>query len=137
MFQADNVHTTTAPRTPVGSAASLSPKAPKYGVTCSQIMKRAWQLAALNNPTRKDKRREKLGRWMCHAWDKARRGHTDNWTFLSPEHEARCLEHQLVTLQYDDRRTEAHYTLMQSLRDSISDLRRHDLPQPQKEGSRP
>jgi hypothetical protein len=123
MFQADNVHTTTAPRTPVGSAASLTPKAPKYGVTRRQIMKRALQLAALNNPTRKAKRREQLGRWMRHAWDEARRGDTENWTFLSPEHEARCIEKELVTLQYDDRRTDAHYALMQSLRDSLSALR--------------
>src|ERR1700674_5241248 len=115
MLQADKSHTTTLPRARVGSAASLTSKAPKYGVTRSQVMKRAWQLAALNNPTRKAKRREQLGRWMRHAWDEARRGHTDNWTFLSPEHEARCLEYQLVTLQYDDRRTETHYALMQSL----------------------
>jgi hypothetical protein len=123
MFQADNVHTTTAPRTPVGSAASITPKAPKYGVTRSQVMKRAWQLAALNNPIRKKKRHEQFGRWMRHAWDEARRGRTDNWTFLSPEHEARCLEHQLVTLQYDDRRSLAHYALMDSLRASLSALR--------------
>ena len=48
---------------------------------------------------------------------------TENWTFLSPEHEARCIEKELVTLQYDDRRTDAHYALMQSLRDSLSALR--------------
>ncbi len=51
MFQADNSHTTTLPSAPAGSAASLTSKAPKYGVTRSQLMKRAWQLAALNNPT--------------------------------------------------------------------------------------
>jgi hypothetical protein len=123
MFQADNSHTTTLPSAPAGSAASLTSKAPKYGVTRSQVMKRAWQLAALNNPTRKAKRREQLGRWMRHAWDEARRGDTENWTFLSPEHEARCIEKELVTLQYDDRRTDAHYALMQSLRDSLSALR--------------
>jgi hypothetical protein len=78
-----------------------------HALARSQIMRRTWQLAHLNNPTRKDKRREQFGRWMRHAWDEARRGHTDNWTFLSPEHEARCLEYQLVTLRYDDRRTEA------------------------------
>jgi hypothetical protein len=127
MFQADDVHTTTAPRTLAGSAASTPTKAPKYGVTRSQVMKRAWQLAALNSPTRKDRRREQLGRWMRHAWDEARRGDTENWTFLSAEHEARCLEHRLVTLQYDDRRTEAHYALMQTLRDSISALRISEL----------
>jgi len=55
--------------------------------------------------------------------DEARRGDAGNWTFLSPAHEARALERQLVTLQYDDRRTRAHYALMQSLRDSISVLR--------------
>jgi hypothetical protein len=42
---------------------------------------------------------------MRMAWGEARRGETENWTFLSPEHKARCLERQLVTLQYDDRRT--------------------------------
>jgi hypothetical protein len=94
-----------------------------HALARSQIMRRAWQLAHLNNPTRKDKRREQFGRWMRHAWDEARRGHTDNWTFLSPEHEARCLEHQLVTLQYDDRRSLAHYALMDSLRASLSTLR--------------
>jgi hypothetical protein len=57
------------------------------------------------------------------AWDEARRGETENWAFLSPEHEARCLERQLVTLQHDDRRTSAHYALMPSLRDSVRSLR--------------
>jgi hypothetical protein len=121
MFQAADSHTTIASEPPVG-AASSSPQI-KYGVTRSQVMKRAGQLAAINNPTRKDRRRAELGRWMKYAWDEARRGDTENWTFLSPEHEAQCLEHQLVTLQYDDRRTEAHYALMQSLRDSLSALR--------------
>jgi hypothetical protein len=120
MFQAANIHTTTASEPPLG-APSASLKI-EYGVTRSQMMKRAWQLAALNNPTRKDQRREHLGRWMRHAWAEAGRGETERWSFLSPEHEARALEHQLTTLQYDDRRTEAHYALMQSLRDSITAL---------------
>jgi hypothetical protein len=123
MFRAVDTHTTTAPRMPAGSAASLTSKTPTHGFNRSQVMKRAWQLAALNNPIRKNKRHEQFGRWMRHAWDEARRGHTDNWTFLSPEHEARCLEHQLVTLQYDDRRSLAHYALMDSLRASLSALR--------------
>jgi hypothetical protein len=123
MFQAEDTHTTTAPGTPAGSAVSPRNKAPKHSVTRSQVMTRAWQLAALNNPTRKDKRREQLSRWMKHAWGEARRGDTENWTFLSPEHEARCLERQLITLEYDDQRTRAHYALMDSLRASIRALR--------------
>jgi hypothetical protein len=121
MFQAADSHTIIASEPPLGAhSASLKIK---YGVTRSQVMKRAWQLAALNNPTCKDQRREQLGRWMRHAWAEARRGETERWSFLSPEHEARVLERQLVTLQYDDRRTEAHYALMQSLCESISALR--------------
>jgi hypothetical protein len=98
--------------------STLSPK-PKYAVTRSQVMKRAWQLAKLNRGNVNNTGRERLGQYMRMAWDEARRGETENWTFLSPEHEARCLVRQLVTLQYDDRRTSAHY----ALRDSISALR--------------
>ena len=94
-----------------------------HGLTRSQIMRRAWQLAHLNNPTSKARARQSLGRWISMAWDQARRGDTEHWTFLSAEHEARCLEHQLVTLQYDDRRSRAHYALMDSLRRSIGALR--------------
>jgi hypothetical protein len=100
-----------------------------HGLTRSQIMRRAWQLAHLNNPTSKARVCQSLGRSISHAWQEAREGRTDNWTFLSAEREARCLEHQLVTLQYDDRRTEAHYALMQSLRDSLSALRAFDVIQ--------
>jgi hypothetical protein len=123
MFQAAATLSTAVLCVPVGSAAFTPTKASKYGVTRSQVMKRAWQLAALNNPIRKDRRRKQLGRWMRHAWDEARRGDAENWTFRSPEHEARCLESQLVTLQHDDRRSRAHYALMDSLRGSISALR--------------
>ena len=123
MFQADDNHTTTPPSSPASAAVSiLSPK-PKYAVIRSQVMKRAWQLAKLNRGNVNNTGRERLGQYMRMAWDEARRGETENWTFLSPEHEARCLVRQLVTLQYDDRRTSAHYALMQSLRDSISALR--------------
>jgi hypothetical protein len=94
-----------------------------HGLTRSQIMRRAWQLAHLNNPTSKVRARQSFGRWSSHAWKEARESRTENWTFLSAEHEARNLEHQLVTLQYDDRRTQAHYALMDSLRASIGALR--------------
>ena len=48
MFQGDDNHTTTPPGSPASVAVStLSPK-PKYSVTRSQVMKRAWQLAKLN-----------------------------------------------------------------------------------------
>jgi hypothetical protein len=119
MFQADNSHITIASEQPAG----LVNLQPKYSVTRSQVMKRAWQLAKLNRGNVNNTGRERLGQYMRMAWDEARRGETENWTFLSPEHKARCLERQLVTLQYDDRRSSAHYALMQSLRDSVRSLR--------------
>jgi hypothetical protein len=123
MFQGDDNHTKTPATSPASVAVStLSPK-PKYSVTRSQVMKRAWQLAKLNRGNVNNTGRESLGQYMRMAWDEARRGETENWAFLSPEHEARCLERQLVTLQHDDRRTSAHYALMPSLRDSVRSLR--------------
>jgi hypothetical protein len=119
MFQADDSHTTITSEPP--ARAIIHP--PKYGVTRSQVMTRAWQLAKLNRRTANESGRERLGEFMRMAWGEARRNDTENWTFLSPKHEARCLERQLVTLQYDDRRTQAHYGLMDSLRASISSLR--------------
>jgi hypothetical protein len=98
MFQGDDNHTTTPPSSPASVAVStLSPK-PKYSVTRSQVMKRAWQLAKLNRGNVNNTGRERLGQYMRMAWGEARRGETKNWTFLSPEHEARCLERQLITL---------------------------------------
>jgi hypothetical protein len=119
MSQADHFHSTIASE-PLLKAASFQSK---HGIRRSQVMRRAWQLAALDSATRKDRRREQLGRWMRQAWAEVRRGDTEQWSFLSLEHEARALEHQLTTLQYDDRRTEAHYALMDSLRASIRALR--------------
>ena len=85
-------------------------------------MRRAWQLASLNHPVHKAKRRERIGAFMAMAWKEAREGRTETWTFLSAEHEARAIERQLTTLQFDDRRTQAHYALMDSLRASIRAL---------------
>ena len=94
-----------------------------HGLSRSQIMKRAWQLAKLNRGNIHTSTRDKIGRWISHAWQEAREGQTENWTFLSVEHEARSLEHQLTTLEFDDRRSAAHYSLMASLRASITALR--------------
>ena len=95
MFQADDSHTTIASEPPAELATS--PK-PKYGVTRSHVMKRAWQLAKLNRGNVNNTGRERLGQYMRMAWNEARRRETENWTFLSPEHKARCLERQLITL---------------------------------------
>lgn len=122
MFQADEALSTIASNSSFGPTSSPD-KTLRYGITRSQVMKRAWQLAALNNPVHKHKRRAQLGQWMKMAWAEARRGDTERWSFLSPEQEARALERQLVTLEYADRHTEAHYTLMDLLRASITELR--------------
>lgn len=120
MSQANDTPITTPADAPAGSAVPIK----SYnGVTRSQIMKRAWQLAKLNKGKSSSTGREQIGLWISHAWKEAREGRTDNWTFLSPEHEARCIEHQLVVLQNDDRRSPAHYTLMASLRASVNALR--------------
>ena len=93
------------------------------GITRGQIMLRAWQLARLNRKTMTASLRIDFGRWLSHAWKEAREARTDNWSFLSPEHEIRSLEHQFVTLEQDDRRTDGMRKLMASLRASINELR--------------
>lgn len=98
------LHTVQAFRSRQASATPAVLPKTKYSVTRSQVMKRAWQLAKLNRRTANETGRERLGYYMRMAWDEARRGDT----------EARALERQLVTVQYDDRRTQAHYTLMLS-----------------------
>ena len=103
MFQANDSHSTT----PSGSSAGIAVSSKTYhGVTRSQIMKRAWQLAKLNRGNIHTSVRDQIGRWISHAWQEARDGQTENWTFLSAEHEARSLEHQLTTLEFDDRRSQ-------------------------------
>jgi hypothetical protein len=123
MFQAKDVHTTIASAFPADSAASAPTREPKCGVTRSQVIKRAWQLARLNRLNGKASLRQSLGRWIAYAWAEARNGQTESWTFLSAAHEVRNLEHQLMTLQYDDRRSPAHYARMDSLRASIRTIR--------------
>ena len=85
MFQANDSHSTT----PSGSSAGIAVSSKTYhGVTRSQIMKRAWQSAKLNRDNIHSSIRDQLGRWISHA---CREGQTENWTFLSAEHEARSL----------------------------------------------
>ena len=88
----------------------------------SQIMHRAWQLARLNRKTVTASLRMDFGRWLSHAWKEAREGRTENWSFLSPEHKARALEYQLVTLEHD-RRTDSNRAHMGQLGDKIRALR--------------
>jgi hypothetical protein len=64
MFQATDTYNTTPSEPPAGSVA----RPPKYNVTRSQVMKRAWQLAKLNRRTAHDSGRERLGQYMRMAW---------------------------------------------------------------------
>ena len=97
-----------------------------HGLTRSQIMRRAWQLAHLNNPTSKARARQSLGRWQATAWDQAQRGDTENWTFLSAAHEARAVEHQLTALEWgngSDRYMPDHIAAKHTLRARLNVLR--------------
>ena len=97
-----------------------------HSLTRSQIMRRAWQLAHLNNPTSKARARQSLGRWISLAWDQARRGDTEHWTFLSAEHEARAVEHQLTALEWgcgSDRFMPDHIAAKHTLRARLNELR--------------
>jgi anaerobic selenocysteine-containing dehydrogenase len=91
-----------------------------HGLTRSQIMRRAWQLARLNRPNAKTGLRAS-SQWQTMAWDEARNGQTERWSFLSAEHEARSvarsIERQLTVLTYADRRTPEMERQMDSLRD--------------------
>ena len=109
MSQATDTLTMTPPGRPGGIAVSSRTY---HGVTRSQIVQRAWQLAKLNRGNIHTSVRGQIGRWISHAWQEARDGHTENWTFLSADHEARSLEHQLTRLEFDNRRSAAHYSLM-------------------------
>jgi len=94
-----------------------------YGLTRSQIMRRAWQLARLNRPNGKTSVRQSLGRWIAYAWAEARNGKTDSWSFLSAEHEALAIERQLTVLTFADRRTPEMQRQMAVLRSDLSALR--------------
>jgi anaerobic selenocysteine-containing dehydrogenase len=93
-----------------------------HGLTRSQIMRRAWQLARLNNPTVKTGLRA-ASQWQTMAWDEARNGNTERWSFLSAEHEARAIERQLTVLTFADRRTPEMQRQMAVLRSDLSALR--------------
>ena len=81
--------TVTLITTPSGQLAGIAVSSKTYhGVTRSQIMKRAWQPAKFNRDNIHSSIRDQLGRWISHA---CREGQTENWTFLSAEHEARSL----------------------------------------------
>lgn len=126
MFQADDSHTTTPPCLPLGSALSILAPKPKYGVTRSQVMKRAWQLAKLNRRTANESGRENIGQWMRLAWDEARRGDTEHWTFLSAEHAARAVERQLTEARMghgSDIFMGVNFALIRSLGDRLAALR--------------
>lgn len=92
-----------------------------YGLTRSQIMRRAWQLATLNRPSNTPLR--SAGRWQVMAWREARAGETQRWSFLSAEHEARAIERQLTVLTYADRHTPEMQRQMAALRASLNEFR--------------
>lgn len=97
-----------------------------HGLTRSQIMRRAWQLAHLNSPTSKARARQSLGRFISTAWKEAREGRTDYWTFLSAEHEVRAVQDQLaaVSMGYgSDRFSTVNFDLRRSLTEKLASLR--------------
>ena len=91
-----------------------------HGMTRSQIMQRAWQLAKLNKRSMNDSGRKQLGRWISLAWQEAREGNTNNWTFLSAAHEARSIERQLVQHEMEPSRNSAG--IVAALRASLAQL---------------
>ena len=99
MFQANKTHTTTVPGTLSRSAVSPT-KTPKYGVTRSQVMMRAWMLAKLNRHTTSESSRTKLGWAMSYAWKEAREGRTEHWDFLSSAHAAFAIEREITALEW-------------------------------------
>jgi hypothetical protein len=97
-----------------------------HGLTRSQIMRRAWQLANLNNPTNKIRARQSLGRWMAYAWKEARDSRTANWSFLSAEHAARAVEDQLTAVRMgngSDRFSGMNFEFRRSLTEKLASLR--------------
>jgi hypothetical protein len=97
-----------------------------YGLTCSQIMRRAWQLAKLNRGTVNSTGRENLGKWISYAWAEAQRGETENWDFLSAEHEAHAVERQLTAVSMghgSDRFSGVNFSLRSLLTDRLASLR--------------
>jgi hypothetical protein len=97
-----------------------------HGLTRSQIMRRAWQLAHLNNPTCNARARQSLGRFISAAWQEAREGRTAYWTFLSAEHEARAVEDQLCAVRMSngsDRFSAMNFELRRSLTEKLATLR--------------
>jgi hypothetical protein len=98
----------------------------RYGVTRSQVMKRAWMLAKLNRRTANETGRERLGQYMRMAWVEARHGETEHWTFLSAEHAARAVERQLTEARMghgSDRYSGVNFGLIRSLGDKLAALR--------------
>jgi hypothetical protein len=59
-------------------------------VTRQDIMRRAHELAKLNNGSSAHKR--PFGEWLKLAWAEAREGRTQNWLWLCPENELAALE---------------------------------------------
>ena len=71
MSQAADTLTTISSGRPAGIAVSSKTY---HGVTRSQIMKRAWQLAKLNRGNIHTSVRDQLGHWISPAWAEAREG---------------------------------------------------------------
>ena len=79
-------------------------------------------MAKLNKGKAANTGREEIGRWISHAWTEAREGRTENWSFLSPAHEARLIEQRIVQEEMEPTNF-GTFRLIRDLRASLSQLR--------------
>ena len=84
-----------------------------YGVTRSQLMARAWQLARFNRRTATSSLKDGFGRWLSAAWAEAREGNTAFWPVNFTRRNA--LQAEIASLNAKDTWDRSDYPLMTAL----------------------
>jgi hypothetical protein len=84
-----------------------------FGVTKSQLMTRAWQLARFNKRTATSSLRDGFGRWLSAAWAETREGNTAFWPVNYSRRDV--LQAEIASLNAKDTWDRSDYPLMAAL----------------------
>jgi hypothetical protein len=109
MTMADSFTTTNL----FSSGTGTSAKPRVFGVTRSQLMARAWQLARFNKRAATSSLKDGFGRWLSAAWAEAREGNTAFWSVHFSRRDA--LQAEIDCLGAKDRWSDADYQTMHDL----------------------
>ena len=98
----------------------MTTNSPIYGVTKSQLMTRAWELARRTRRTLAASLKTDFGRWLAFAWAEAREGELQFWPMNANPRAS--LQHEIDCLNGKDRWSADDYQIMRALSAELTAL---------------